>query len=312
SQPMRPLVEEALVLLRSTLPSPVELQLRLSDVPLQVSADATNIQQILLNLCTNAWHAMQGSTGRITISLERREIDAEAARSLGEIPPGAYAHLVVSDDGCGMTEATRARVFEPFFTTKRVGEGTGLGLSVVHGIVIAHHGAIRVESAPGRGSTFHLYFPLVAASAEVESPDLVVIEARRGAGEQVMYVDDDPAMLLMVEGLLKNAGYRVGAFESGRDALARVRADPAAFDLVVTDFNMPGMTGIDLAQALARVAPALPVVISSGYLSEELRVSATRAGVRELLQKEYSMERLLPLVHQVLAEARGRDKLPTA
>jgi CheY-like chemotaxis protein len=306
NQPMRPLVEEAVVLLRSTLPSLVELELRLADTPLQVGADATNIQQILMNLCTNAWHAMRGGSGRIAIALNRVELGAEAARALGEIPPGAYAHLSVSDNGSGMTEATRVRVFEPFFTTKRVGEGTGLGLSVVHGIVVAHRGAIAVDSTPGRGSTFHLYFPLAPLPA-IDAPDEAAApEAPRGQGEHVMYVDDDPAMLPMIESLLQRAGYRVTALDRPRDALARVRAEPTLFDLIVTDFNMPEMTGLDLAKELARIVPGLPVVISSGYLSDEMRAAAVRAGVRGVLQKEYSLEQLAALVHTVLAGDRPR------
>jgi CheY-like chemotaxis protein len=306
NQPMRPLVEEAVVLLRSTLPSLVELELRLADTPLQVGADATNIQQILMNLCTNAWHAMRGGSGRIAIALNRVELGVEAARALGEIPPGAYAHLSVSDNGSGMTEATRVRVFEPFFTTKRVGEGTGLGLSVVHGIVVAHRGAIAVDSTPGRGSTFHLYFPLAPLPA-IDAPDEAAApEAPRGQGEHVMYVDDDPAMLPMIESLLQRAGYRVTALDRPRDALARVRAEPTLFDLIVTDFNMPEMTGLDLAKELARIVPGLPVVISSGYLSDEMRAAAMRAGVRGVLQKEYSLEQLAALVHTVLASDRPR------
>ena len=304
NQPMRPLVEEAVVLLRSTLPSQVELELRLADTPLQVGADATNIQQILMNLCTNAWHAMRGGSGRITIALDRVELGAEAVRALGEIPPGAYAHLSVSDNGSGMTEATRVRVFEPFFTTKRVGEGTGLGLSVVHGIVVAHRGAIAVDSTPGRGSTFHLYFPLAPVPASDVPDEAAAPEAPRGRGEHVMYVDDDPAMLPMIESLLQRAGYRVTALDRPRDALARVRAEPTLFDLIVTDFNMPEMTGLDLAKELARVVPGLPVVISSGYLSDEMRAAAVRVGVRGVLQKEYSLEQLAALVHTVLAGGR--------
>ena len=305
NQPMRPLVEDALVLLRSTLPSGVELELKLDDAPLLVGADATSVQQILMNLCTNAWHAMRGSTGRITIGLGRVELDLDAARTLGEIAPGAYAHLSVADNGSGMSEPTRVRVFEPFFTTKPVGEGTGLGLSVAHGIVVAHHGAITVESKPGRGSTFHLYFPISSVPAAAASGEPVARAVPRGGGEQVMYVDDDPAMLLMIEGLLNHHGYRVTAIDTPREALALVRAEPARFDLIVTDFNMPEMTGIDLTEALALIAPALPVVISSGYLPDETRSAALRAGVRGLLQKEYSLEQLPALVHSVLAESRA-------
>jgi PAS domain S-box-containing protein len=308
SQPMRPLVEEAIVLLRSTLPSLVELELQLTDTPLQVGADATNIQQILMNLCTNAWHAMHGSTGRITIGLDRVELSVEAVRALGDIPAGAYAHLTVADNGIGMTEATRMRVFEPFFTTKRVGEGTGLGLSVVHGIVIAHRGAITVDSTPGRGTTFHLYFPLSSLPAGAVPKEAAAPVAPGGAGEHVMYVDDDPAMLPMIEGLLHHAGYRVTAFDRPLEALARLRASPGSFDVIVTDFNMPDMNGLDFAEALGHFAPELPVVISSGYLSDEMRAAALKAGVRGLLQKEYSLEQLATLVHTVLAEDRARGR----
>jgi PAS domain S-box-containing protein len=308
SQAMRPLVEESVVLLRSTLPSVVTLESKLTDAPLLVGADATNIQQILMNLCTNAWHAMQGSAGRIVIALDRVEIDGDAARLLGDIPAGAYAHLSVRDNGSGMTEATRLRVFEPFFTTKPVGEGTGLGLSVVHGIVIAHHGAISVESQPGRGSTFHVYFPLSQLPAVAVPEEVAMPEAPRGDGEHVMYVDDDPMMRVMIEGLLQNAGYRVTAFDRPRDALACVQAGSADFDLVVTDFNMPEMTGLDLAEQLAVLAPDLPVVISSGYLSDDMRKAALRAGVRGLLQKEYSLERLASLVHAVLSDTEAASK----
>ena len=307
TQPMRPLVEDAIVLLRSTLPAGVELVLELAPAPLPASADATSVQQILMNLCTNAWHAMPGAAGRITIALARVELGNDAARALGDVAPGAYAQLSVADDGAGMSEATRARVFEPFFTTKRVGEGTGLGLSVVHGIVIAHHGAITVDSAPGLGSRFRLFFPLSSVPFAPDSGEPASEPAApHGDGQHVMYVDDDPAMLLMIEGLLRHHGYRVTALERPRDALARVRDEPGRFDLVVTDFNMPEMTGLELAEALARIAPGLPVVISSGYLPDDTRDAALRAGVRGLLQKEYSLEQLPALAHSVLAEARER------
>lgn len=301
NQPIRPLIEESISLLRLTLPAGVELEVCLADVPLPVSADATQIQQILLNLCTNAWHALQGNAGRITIGLDAADLDGETQPG-ADIAAGRYAHLWVRDTGAGMDDATRARVFEPFFTTKRVGQGTGLGLSVVHGIVSAHRGAIAVDSAPGRGSTFHLYFPLVAAgdvpaAREPAAPDTAL---PAGNGEHVLYVDDDQPMLVMVEALLRRLGYRVTTAERPRDALERVRAEPRAFDLVVTDYNMPELNGIELTALLAAVRPDLPVVISSGFVSDELRSAALAAGVRALLQKEYTLEQLPALVHQLL------------
>jgi CheY-like chemotaxis protein/two-component sensor histidine kinase len=302
SQPLRPPVEEALALLRSTLPASVELDLQLSSAPLQVGADATQVQQILMNLCTNAWHALQGKAGRITVGLDEVDLSAEAAQALGDVRPGPHAHLWVSDTGCGMGEATRARVFEPFFTTKAIGQGTGLGLSVVHGIVTAHQGAITVESTPGLGSSFHLYLPLVPAIDLAEAASTNAPPAAHGEGQHVLYVDDDPAMLLMVKSLLEHTGYRVTTIEHPREAAALLRARSADFDLVVTDFNMPELTGMDLAIEVARIRPNLPVVISSGYVSDEMREAAQRAGVRGLMQKEYTLEQLAEIVHSVLAD----------
>ena len=299
TQALRPLVEDAMPMLRSTLPTQVELRTVLAADTLLVDADAIHVEQILMNLCTNAWHAMQGRAGRITIGLERVDLSADAAKAIGELQPGGHAHLWVADTGTGMPEATRARVFEPFFTTKPVGAGTGLGLSVVHGIVVAHHGAIVVESYLGRGTTFDLYFPLRTGepTAVAEVPSAVV--APRGTGQHVVVVDDDPAMLLMVDRLLQNAGYRVSTYERPLEALDAILATPGDVDLVVSDHNMPGMTGLDLAERLAQRLPGLPVLISSGYLTDEMRLAASRLGVRGLMQKEYSLEQLAARVGEV-------------
>ena len=300
AQPLAPLLEETLKLLRSTLPAQVELEARIVDPSLAIDADATQLQQVLMNLCTNAWHAMGGNPGRIVLGLDGVMLDGEAATRLGDLAPGRYAHLWVSDNGCGMDEATRARVFEPFFTTKPVGQGTGLGLSVVHGIVAAHRGAITVSSSPGIGSNFEMHFPLAQSGAHQARASAEGGTAPRGAGQHVLYVDDDAVMMLMVDGLLQAAGYRVTCLDDPRQALRRAVAPDADFDVVVTDFNMPDLTGIDLARELARLRPGLPLVITSGYLSEGLRIDAQQAGVRHVLQKEYTLEQLPGLLSRVL------------
>jgi PAS domain S-box-containing protein len=300
AQPMRPLVEESISLLRSTLPARVELQARLSDAPLFVHADGTQIQQVLMNLCTNAWHALPDGSGTITVGLDEAWLDAAAARAVGALPPGRYAHLWVCDTGIGMDVQTRSRVFEPFFTTKPPGRGTGLGLSVVHGIVAAHQGAITVDSAIGEGSTFHLYFPAqeeFAPAAERVSTKPAPLDAQ---GEHVMYIDDDDVMLLMVERLLQRSGYRTTCCHTPQAALAALSATPQAFDAVVTDYNMPGATGLEMAQTIRRIRPDLPVIISSGYVSEELRAGAERLGVRHLLHKQNTFEELPLLLRRVL------------
>ena len=299
SRPLRPVVDETLTLLRSTLPARVALDAVLDEAPMHVLADATQMQQVLMNLCTNAWHALDDGAGRIEVGL------APSGGGAG-LAPGRYAHLWVRDDGSGIDPAVRARIFDPFYTTKPVGQGTGLGLSVVHGIVSAHHGAITVDSTPGEGTTFHLYFPLLdgaAAAALSEWGSLADDPAvPAGRGEQVLYVDDDEVMTLMVEGLLARAGYRVTTYQDAAQAVAAVRSEPQRFDLVVTDFNMPELTGLDMARTLAALRPGLPVVISSGYISEQLRADALAAGVRQVMNKESTFEELPALVRRLLSQ----------
>jgi PAS domain S-box-containing protein len=301
TQPLRPVVEETRKLLRATLPAGVDIDVRLADEPLHVHADATQLQQVLMNLCTNAWQAMQQGSGRITIGLAPVALGPGGKPRVGGLPPGPYAHLWVADTGRGMDAATRERIFEPFFTTKPVGQGTGLGLSVVHGIVAAHRGAIAVDSEPGQGSTFHLYFPAAASLPEAAPADALPAEEWPGHGQHVLYVDDDEAMLLVVERILLKAGYRVSAYQDPQQAIAAVRERPESFDLVVTDYNMPGFSGLDVARELATLRPQLPVVISSGYITEELRTEARRAGARGLLEKQNTFQELSGLVGRIFA-----------
>ncbi len=308
-QPLRPLLDEAVELLRSTLPAQVEIDLRLGDASLQISADATQLQQVLINLCTNAWHAMHGGKGCIVIALDSIRVDTVKSERLGGLAAGRYAHLRVSDDGCGMDESVRLRIFEPFYTTKAIGKGTGLGLSVVHGIIASHGGAITVESRVGEGSTFDMYFPLADATAAATRQSDDAIDPGpggvRGSGQHVLYVDDDQVMVVMVEALLERAGYRVTSLCDPRQALARACASNDPIELVITDFNMPDLSGIDLARELSRRRPTLPIVITSGNITDALRSDARQLGVRHLLQKEFTLERLGTLVHAVFGIGEG-------
>ena len=303
NRPLAPLVNETLALMRSTLPAGVHLQAQVATDPLQVLANATQIQQVLMNLCTNAWHALQGRGGRIELGLEPIELD-EAGPRPGGLPPGDYAHVWVRDSGCGMDAETRSRIFEPFFTTKPVGQGTGLGLSVVHGIVAAHHGAITVDSAPGEGSTFHLYFPHVPMHnppPPSEWGNIAALQRQEpGQGEHVLYIDDDGVMLLLVERLLLRLGYRVTVQADPRAAIEAVRALPHAFDLVVSDYNMPEISGLDVAREIGAIRAGLPVVISSGHLTDEERAELLRCGVRDVIAKESTLEQLGPAVARLV------------
>lgn len=304
-QSLRPVVEETVALLRATLPAGVRLQTVLPDAPLQVQADATQLQQVVMNLCTNAWHALPEGRGHIEVGLEALSAETAVALELGDLPAGPCAHLWVRDTGCGMETSLVERIFDPFFTTKPPGHGTGLGLSVVHGIVRGHLGVVQVQSQPGEGSTFHVYLPAVAPAPFDEGPGGGPVDDKApGVGQHVIYVDDDEVMVLMVQRLLQRAGYRVTTCTAPAQLLALLREQPALGDLVVSDYNMPEMSGVELAIELARLRPALPVVISSGYIADELRQQARAVGVRALLKKENTLEELPGLVQQVLA---GRD-----
>ena len=285
-------VVETARLIRATLPAMVSLNVKCEGNTPAVLADATQMEQVLINLCSNAAHAVEniGQPGVIEINLsacERTESKAD-----DDLLPGSYACLTVRDNGLGMDAATRSRIFEPFFTTKQAGKGTGLGLSVVHGIVQAHEARIEVDSAPGAGTAFRIYFPAVdapAAGGAAPSADAVSIQAK---GKRVLYLDDEEAIIFLMKRLLERKGYRVSGYTEPRKALAAMRADPGQFDLAVTDYYMPGMSGLEVARSLKQIRADLPIVMASGYISEELRAKAPAAGISELIYKPNTVEDL--------------------
>ena len=303
SQSLRPVVDEAVTMLRSMMGASVQLRAVLPPNKLAVTADPTQLQQVLMNLGVNAWQALPAGVGHIEIGLEENLFaDDDRPRPAG-LEPGSYAHLWVRDDGCGMDAETRQRIFDPFFTTKPVGRGTGLGLAVAHGIVESHGGAITVTTAPGQGSTFDLYLPLIEYESGPAPLDAIGTPLR-GSGQHVLYVDDDEVMGLMVHDLLQRLGYRATCLLDAHEAIALVARDPAAVDLVVTDFNMPNVSGLDVARALAGIRADLPVAISSGYVSDELLASASQLGVHAVMQKERTLEELGAMVHAALSASR--------
>jgi PAS domain S-box-containing protein len=309
---LAPVVEESSRLLRTTLPAGVELTVECEQDTPAVLADATQVEQVLLNLCNNAWHAIQNQVqpGKIELRLQAHErraapvAYAELAFSSGEIPPGRYACLTVKDNGSGMDRETVARIFEPFFTTKPVDKGTGLGLAVVHGIVRDHGASIEVQSAPGEGSTFRVFFP---EAQKAEEPGLARTPERapvHGQGKHVLFIDDDESIVFLMTRLLERQGYRVSGFTDAREALAAARANPGQFDLAVTDFNMPYMSGLDVARALHEIHPELPVAVASGYITDALREEAPAAGVKELVYKPNTVDELCEVVSRLARELR--------
>lgn len=306
-QPLLPLVDEALRLMRSLLPAGVRLTTRLSEQALPVLVDGTQMQQVLMNLCTNAWQAFEGRAGEVTVTLEAVTLDAGHALQLGAIEPGAYARLSVADNGPGMDEATQRRVFEPFFTTKAPGTGTGLGLAVVHGIVKAHRGAIGLVSRPGAGARFDVYLPLAAADVAPQedaiAPAAAPLEPVR-AGLHVVYVDDYEALVFLVNRLLRKQGYRVTTFESGQAAIDWFAQHPdEPVDLLVTDQNMPGLSGIEAARELRRLRPALRMAVVSGHVSDALIAEAAAIGITEVMAKQDSMDALGAAIRGLLEPA---------
>jgi PAS domain S-box-containing protein len=297
-----PVVDESVRLLRATLPQRIVLDLTCGPHLPRVMADATQIEQVLINLATNAMQALQGRSGRIGIDVDTVQLDQALADQHPELRPlllrhpGTALRLVVSDNGSGMDAATLSRIFEPFFTTKPPGEGTGLGLSVVLGIVQAHEGVILAESEVGRGSRFMLYLP---AAAQEGGPIGLVPGTFMQAttptepllsGTRMLYIDDDESLLFLVKRLLERRGVLVSGYADQQLALEVLRADPAAFDLVLTDYNMPGLSGLDIAREVRRIRPDLPVAIASGFIDETLRQAAAGAGVRELIFKASDVE----------------------
>lgn len=298
-QALQPLVEEALSLLRVTLPATVRLEAQLTPEPLMLLTEATQMQQILINLCTNAWQAMPSRKGCIDVRLE--SVD----------DGNRWAKLVVSDDGDGMDTATRERIFEPFFSTKPSGQGTGLGLAMVHGIVAGHGGHIEVISAPGAGTRIEVWLPL-ATAAETARPVARVTAARApapGAGQRLIYLDDDEVLRLTVEALLTRQGYVVELHADPSAALAAITATPHAVDLLITDFNMPQMSGLEVAQALQARGADVPVLIVSGHITTELRVALAGLPRTQLMRKEFIVDELADRVAQLLATgARGASQ----
>ncbi len=275
---MRRLVNEALQLVHSMVPANVDVQMDVEVKDDLVVANAVQIHQVVMNIAINAIHAMRNSGGTLHVGLTCTEFERPAASERG-LSPGPYLMLTVTDHGEGMDEATRARVFEPFFTTRRASGGSGLGLSVVHGIVHSHGGIVEVKSSPGRGSTFVVYLPaatMAALEQAVEEP----AQPTRGHG-RVLVVDDEPLIVSLLHRLLETFGFHVTGFTSADLALVHFRREPDAFDAIVTDRAMPRMSGLDLARAVHQIRPSLPIILVTGFLEAEGReeVDPVFAGV---------------------------------
>lgn len=287
-------LDEAVNLLRASIPSSIDIDVVRDDVLPPIMANPGQLHQVIVNLCTNAAQAIETPRGKITLALSwSKPGDAQRPAVLASAD---CVRLTVSDSGKGMSNEVRSRVFEPFFTTKNVGEGSGLGLSVVHGIVSAHGGAITVASNPGNGSTFSVFLPAADRPSAVATAP---IAAGVGSNARIMLVDDESAVLRATKDLLDNMGYRVRAFSQGETAIAELRANPDDVDILVTDNLMPGLTGVELATAVRIERPDLPVLLVTGYLDEK---AEQHPAITATLMKPASGRELAAAIQRVLVE----------
>jgi CheY-like chemotaxis protein len=293
-------VREAIDLLRPTIPSTANFVVDIDSNTGCVLADATELHQIVMNLCTNAYYSLENEVGEIHIHLRPVLVDHAMASEYPNLREGAYALLTVRDTGTGMDALTMSRIFEPFFTTKEQGKGTGMGLAVVHGIVQSCGGAIGVESSPGSGSTFKVFFPLGEAAAHNARADS--LQLPHGT-ERILLVDDEPSLVDLGEKVLRSLGYDVFATVSAREAFEVFKANPDSFALIITDQTMPEMSGDLLAKEAMSVRPGIPVIICTGHSSMLDEEKARAIGIRALLMKPFDIKRLARSVRKAIDES---------
>lgn len=301
-EPVSPsrIVTETVTLLRASIPATVEIAVDITAKEDTIFASASEVQQVIMNLCANAAHAMREKGGLLTISVG--EIRGTPSQDL---PPGEYVEIAVSDTGTGMEPEVMKRIFEPFFTTKKTGEGTGMGLAVVYGIVKAMEGDITAESTPGAGSVFHIYFPRHEGGPSLEEG---ADTAMPGGTERVLFVDDEEVLAELGKSMLEKLGYEVTVSTDSRKALGLVACEPSQFDVVVTDQTMPGLTGMALAEEVRKIRPQLPVVLCTGHSDAVSPESLASAGIEAFLMKPLTRAEMARAVREALDGPRNRNR----
>ncbi|HLK15931.1 MAG TPA: PAS domain S-box protein [Fimbriimonadaceae bacterium] len=300
---VEPALADALGMLRASAPATMEIDLHVDPELPQLRAEATDLHQIVLNLGINAVHALKGEQGAFQVQAAAIDLDEGTAESLLKLTSGRFVRISFGDTGCGMDPETARRVFDPFFTTKAPGEGTGLGLSVVYGIVERLGGAINVYSEPRRGTVFHVYVPAAGGTAPSESA-VVATKPSAGHSERILYVDDDEALVFMVTRMLRRSNYQVAGYTRPSEALEAFRAAPDSFDLAVSDMSMPQLDGPALVRELRAIRPELPVVLVTGYIRDRDRIVAEELGVTELVLKPNTVAELAGAISRMLGASR--------
>lgn len=294
---LQPIVTEAINLLKASLPPNVIIKQRLDPEIGTVLADPTQIHQIVMNLCTNAHHAMMNTGGVLEVILDAIKVDQKSAEKIPNLKKGDYIRLKISDTGHGMDIKTQERIFEPFFTRKEVGSGSGLGLSVVHGIINNYGGAILVESNPGKGSTFTVYLPRFGTDplGSFKTDNKAI-----GGDEQILFVDDEPEIIFMGKKMLENLGYKVTIKGDSISALEEFKNDPEKYSLLVTDQNMPNFTGTELATLMKEIQPGLKVIIITGFADNISKEELSNSGISEVILKPMRLDDFSKTIRTVL------------
>ncbi len=290
---------ESLNLLRSIIPTTVNISQELDEPCGLINADPTQIHQILMNLCGNSVHAMN-DTGELLVKLESVDLLAADFGSHSDQPPGTYARLTIADSGSGIPTEIMGRIFDPFFTTKAVGEGTGIGLAAVHSIVKNHRGYIEVDSSMGKGTIFHIDFPQVKGT--LSHKEEIPAPRNLGMQQRILFIDDEIAIVKIANEILQQLGYRVVAKTDSTDAFELFKSRPEEFDLVITDLNMPHISGLDMAEEMLKIRPNLPVILCSGYFPQRIDQRIKDIGISECCIKPLSIEDLSRVVFASLGQ----------
>jgi PAS domain S-box-containing protein len=301
-------VAEGTRLLRATLPAEIEIRFHEPDLLPPVLIDPNQVHQIIANLGINASHAIGRRQGVIEVHMESVHVDSTLAATSSDLKEGRYVRLRFSDNGGGIPREVLDRIFEPFFTTKAPNAGTGLGLSVVRGIMKNHDAAISVYSEPNRGTRFHLYFPAVSSQTQVAEP--VKAAPKRGRGERILYLDDEESLVILAKRMLERMGYVVTGFNDSTKALAAFQTAPRDFDLVLTDLSMPGMSGMEVSRRMLQIRPDIPVLLATGYVRNEDVEQARAIGIREVIWKPQTIGEMGDLLAQQLEKLVATPQIP--
>jgi CheY-like chemotaxis protein len=306
--PMQPaiIVREAVKMLRSSLPSTIDIQQYIEVNTGPILADPTQIHQIVMNLGTNAFHAMEESGGTLSISLEKKTLSEKDIVGKPGVQPGDFVQLSIGDTGTGIAPELLGKIFDPYFTTKEIGKGTGMGLSIIHGIVKSYGGCVSFHSHPGEGTVFQVLLPIMAAESVVEDGPEEIVQL---GNERILFIDDEELLAEMGKSMLERLGYQVTVQSSSLEALATFQNQPDTFDLVITDQTMPGMTGSDLARRMLQIRPGMPIILCTGYSSLITEEKARSLGIKAFAMKPLARKDIAAIIRKALAGRLGSQGL---